>query len=76
MLDDTPKFAETFTGAVPPVNEWVDIPWNPTTSADLTTVDLDWALPDDLDLEVYRVENGIETQVASSGNARARRSRR
>lgn len=69
VLGEEPKFGKTFTGMVPGPNESVDIPWSPTESADLATIDLDWALPDDLDLEVYRVENGEETQVASSGNA-------
>ena len=40
----------------------------PGRSASIVTVDLDWDLPDDLDLEVYEVENGKETQVATSGN--------
>lgn len=69
VLGETPKFGETFTGMVPGPNESIDIAWSPTESADLATIDLDWALPDDLDLEVYRVEDGEETQVASSGNA-------
>ncbi|WP_436795298.1 M14 family zinc carboxypeptidase [Actinospongicola halichondriae] len=69
VLSETPKFGETFTGMVPAPNESIDIAWSPTESADLASIDLDWALPDDLDLEVYRVENGQETQVASSGNS-------
>ena len=69
VLGDEPSFGETFAGVVPGVTEWVDIPWSPTQTADVATVDLDWTLPDDLDLEVYRIEDGQETQVASSGNA-------
>ena len=37
--------------------------------ADLMNVDLDWATPDDLDLEVYRQVGDKLVQVGSSGNA-------
>ena len=63
-----PVHSFTKTGSVPALNESVDVPWTPSESADLVNVDLDWDVPDDLDLEVYRVENGKQTQVTTSGN--------
>ena len=69
VLAQDPKHSFTRTGTVPAVGESVDVPWSPSQSADVVTVDLGWDLPDDLDLEVYRVEGGKETQVTTSGNA-------
>ena len=68
-LGETPSATETKEGAVPAFGESVDVPWTPTADAAIVHVGLDWALPDDLDLYVYKVEGGKETQVASSGNA-------
>ncbi len=69
VLAEDPKHSFTTTGTIPMVGESVDVAWSPSQSADVVTVDLDWDLPDDLDLEVYRVEGEQETQVTTSGNA-------
>ncbi len=69
ILSDEPMHTFTRTGTIPAVGESVDVPWSPSQSADLVTVDLGWDLPDDLDLEVYRVQDGKQTQVTTSGNA-------
>lgn len=68
VLGETPVHTHTKDGTVPAVNEHVDVDWRPSRSADLVTVDLDWTLPDDLDLEVYEVVDGKLQTVTSSGN--------
>ena len=57
-------------GDVPPVGEHIDVPFRlaPEDAAERLTVALDWAEPDDLDLEVLRVVDGKPQPVASSGN--------
>jgi hypothetical protein len=67
-LAEDPKHTFTKTGAVPAVGESVDVHWKPSQSASLVTVGLNWDVPDDLDLEVYKVQDGKETQVTTSGN--------
>lgn len=53
----------------PPVNEHVDTIWTVAAGVDAARILLDWPLPDDLDLEVYRQEaDGSLTEVRSSGN--------
>jgi hypothetical protein len=62
--------SETFEGGATTVGEYVDHEFTVTeTGVDVLQVDLDWPMPDDLDLEVYRKNaDGSLTQVASSGN--------
>ena len=67
-LGDEPTSTDTMTGTVPTVGDSVDVAWTAPVSADVVEISLSWALPDDLDLEVYRIDDGAETQVATSGN--------
>jgi hypothetical protein len=72
--DPTEMFSED--GSVPAPGDHVDVDWVVKTPAALANIELTWQLPDDVDLEVYRVvsETGGEDggrqleQVASSGN--------
>ena len=71
ITEDTPVRTQRYQGGPTMVNQSVDHPFTITeTGIDLLKVDLDWPLPDDLDLEVYRKHaDGSLTQVGSSGNA-------
>jgi len=57
-------------GDVPPVGEHVDVPFRlaPEDASARLDIALDWAEPDDLDLEVYRIVDGAPQEVDSSGN--------
>jgi hypothetical protein len=57
-------------GTPPPQGTSVDVPFTlaPDDAGGRFDIGLTWDTPDDLDLEVYRVENGKLTPVASSGN--------
>jgi hypothetical protein len=57
------------TEPVPPPLGTTDVELVLPRSADLLEIDLDWATPDDLDLEVYRQVGDREVSVGSSGNA-------
>ena len=67
-LADAPKRTFTKDGTVPAPGESVDVQWKPSVDASIVNVALDWQLPDDLDLEVYKVVDGKEQQVTTSGN--------
>jgi len=67
-LADAPKHTWQTGGTVPAPGEHVDVAWSPSRDASIVNVALDWALPDDLDLEVYRIVDGREQQVTTSGN--------
>lgn len=61
--------SETFEGGPTTPNQTVDHEFSVTEQdADLLRVALDWPLPDDFDLEVYRKEGGELKQVGTSGN--------
>jgi hypothetical protein len=65
-----PTTLQTFTGPAPtPLVGSVDVPFTVTdAAAALLQVDLDWPLPDDMDLELYRVQSdGTLLKVGSSG---------
>ena len=68
ILAEEPTKSEVLEGSVPAPNEHVDVPWTAPLTADLVNVNLDWLVPDDLDLEVYKVEGDELTLVTSSGN--------
>ena len=68
LLPDEPAKTDELTGNVPAPDEHVDVPWKAPISADLVNISLDWTLPDDLDLEIYKVVGGKEELVTSSGN--------
>jgi hypothetical protein len=57
-------------GRVPAKGEYVDVAFRlaPEDASARLDVALDWAEPDDLDLEVYRIVDGKAEEVASSGN--------
>ncbi|WP_034275006.1 M14 family zinc carboxypeptidase [Haloechinothrix halophila] len=69
VLAEEPLRSESFEGTTPAPTEHVDHEFTVTESdVDLLEVKLDWATPDDMDLEVYyREADGSLTQVASSG---------
>lgn len=68
VLAETPTQTDTFNGNVPAPGEAVDTDWIVLEPATLANVALDWQLPDDVDLEVYRTESdGSLTKVGSSG---------
>ena len=71
LTENAPVRSQSWTGGPTTVGQAVDHPFVVTeTGIDLLQVDLDWATPDDLDLEVYRKQaDGSLTQVGSSGNA-------
>ncbi len=73
ITEDTPVRSESWTGGATTINQEVDHPFTITeTGIDVMKVTLDWPMPDDLDLEVYRKEaDGKLTKVGSSGNAPA-----
>jgi len=65
-----PTTSQTFTGLAPtPLVGSADVPFTVTDpSAALLQVDLDWELPDDMDLELYRVQaDGTLLKIGSSG---------
>ncbi len=70
ITEDTPVRSETFEGGPTTVGEHVDHEFVVTeTGMDVMGVTLDWPMPDDLDLEIYRKNaDGSLTQVGSSGN--------
>jgi len=70
VLASEPTRTETFTSTTPPApTQHQDVELEVTeTGQNLLVVDLDWATPDDYDLEVYRkAADGSLTQVGSSG---------
>ncbi len=71
ITSDEPVRTETYEGGATAIGEHVDHEFTMTeTGIDVLQVDLDWPMPDDLDLEVYRKNaDGSLTQVTSSGNA-------
>ena len=69
QLAATPYRKQVFEGTNPGPNAHADHEFKLTKSADLWRTTLDWATPDDLDLEVYRKGSGGQlTEVGSSGN--------
>ncbi len=70
ITSDEPVRSETFEGGATTVGQSVDHELTITeTGVDVLKVDLDWPMPDDLDLEVYRKNaDGSLTQVGTSGN--------
>jgi hypothetical protein len=69
LLEEEPTRSETFSGTAAPTTS-VDHELVVTENdQEILQVDLDWPIPDDLDLEVYRKEaDGSLTEVGSSGN--------
>ncbi len=68
-LEGPPVASETRTLAAPVVGSSLDVPWTVTQSSDLARVRLDWATPDDFDLEVFRTAaDGSLESIGSSGN--------
>lgn len=65
---DEPLKAETFEGVAPAPGSSVDHEFVVGQQAALLKVALDWSLPDDLDLEVYRKDGDKLVKVASSGH--------
>jgi hypothetical protein len=70
VLDEKPSRQEVHENTTPvAVGEHVDVPFTLTeTGAGMLAIDLEWGTPEDWDLEVYRIENGKEVEVGSSGN--------
>jgi hypothetical protein len=72
VTDEEPAREETHTesGIVWAPGDHVDVPFSlPESGLDAMVVNLDWPVPDDLDLEVYRTAaDGSLKQVGSSGN--------
>jgi murein tripeptide amidase MpaA len=69
VLADEPTQSFVENRAAPGPTEHVDVPWKIDTATDVANVAIDWPLPDDIDLEVYRVSaDGTEKLVGSSGN--------
>ncbi len=65
----TPYAAKTFEGTTPAPDSTADHTFTLARRAEVLRVSLDWATPDDMDLEVYRRKaDGSLTQVGSSGN--------
>ena len=65
----TPYLSRTFEAATPAPNSTADHTFTLAKPAEVLRVSLDWATPDDMDLEVYRRKaDGSLTQVGSSGN--------
>jgi hypothetical protein len=70
VLDEAPTTTQTWTGTTPALNTSADTTWVLPADIDAAQISLDWPLPDDLDLEVYRRgADGSLTLVGSSGNA-------
>jgi len=71
ITEDKPVRSQTYEGGPTTPNGHVDHDFTVTESdTDVLQVDLDWPLPDDLDLEVYKkAADGSLTQVGTSGNA-------
>ncbi|NYG54546.1 M14 family zinc carboxypeptidase [Nocardioides perillae] len=71
--DDAPYKSQTFVGGpTTPVVGTADHEFTVPATADLLKVDLTWATPDDLDLEIYRkTASGELEEVGGSGNAPA-----
>jgi hypothetical protein len=69
ITENEPIRSETFEGGATTVGQEVDHEFTMTeTDVDLLQVDLDWPMPDDMDLEVYRKKaDGSLTQVGTSG---------
>lgn len=70
LLAGEPTRSQTFTGTPALIGGTTEHEFVVTeTGLDALRVTLDWPTPDDLDLEVHRVNaDGSRTQVASSGN--------
>lgn len=69
VLGEEPATTETWEGTTPALNEHADTTWEVPAGVDAARIRLDWLMPDDLDLEVYRQEaDGSLTLVGSSGN--------
>jgi hypothetical protein len=69
VLDTTPYFSKSAEGTTPGLTEHSDTEFVVGEPVALMRIKLDWALPDDLDLEVYKKTADGMTEVASSGNA-------
>ena len=67
--EETPFARQVDTEAVPAPLGTTDIEFVLKRKADVMNVDLDWATPDDLDLEVFRQVGDKQVSVGSSGNA-------
>jgi hypothetical protein len=65
--EPTSEFEES--GTVPPPTQHVDVPYTleEGVTADVLDIRLTWDLPDDMDLEVYKVVGEELEQVGSSG---------
>ncbi len=69
-LAKTPYRTQTIPGTTAQVGEHTDHEFTLTSAAAMWTTDLDWATPDDMDLEVYRKgADGKLTEVGSSGGS-------
>jgi hypothetical protein len=70
VLSETPFESKTIEGAVPPVpGDFVDVEYVLREKTALTRIALDWATPDDLDMEVYKKQGDSMVEVGSSGAA-------
>ena len=67
QLDDKPYATKTIEGTTAAVGEHTDHEFVLEKDVDLWSTDLDWATPDDMDLEVYRKVGGKLVEVGSSG---------
>ena len=67
-VSEEPYRTEVVEGTAPAPNEHNDHELTLAEPADVMRVSLDWATPDDYDLEVYRKQGGELVQVGSSGN--------
>uniref|UniRef100_UPI003563CC79 M14 family zinc carboxypeptidase n=1 Tax=Nocardioides sp. TaxID=35761 RepID=UPI003563CC79 len=70
VLASTPYYDKTVTGnSATGVGDHTDTEFVLRGKPGLMRIDLDWATPDDMDLEIYKMENGQLVEVGSSGEA-------
>ncbi len=68
-LAEAPFKTQVDTDAVPPPLGTTDVEFVLPRKAAALNIALDWATPDDLDLEIYKRAGDGEVEVGSSGNA-------
>ena len=68
VMDEEPYKTTVIEGTTPAQNEHTDHEFVLTQDVDMWRTELDWATPDDMDLEVYRKQDGKLVEVGTSGN--------
>lgn len=69
VLGQEPATSQTWQKTAPSLGSHAETTWQIPAGVDAARISLDWPVPDDLDLEVYRQQtDGSLTLVGSSGN--------